>query len=73
MSQTAELAAPLVRQLTEEFLEQEAVLREGGGPAGQQRQRRLGRLTVRERLDHLLDDPADFLELGLWAAGRMYP
>lgn len=59
--------------LTETFMQQEGSLREGGSAAGRERQARLGRLTVRERLDLLLDHPASFFELGLWAAYEMYP
>jgi 3-methylcrotonyl-CoA carboxylase beta subunit len=51
---------------------EEAKLREGGGKGGQERQHKLGRLTARERIAALLDAPADFLELGLWAAHGMY-
>ncbi len=36
------------------------------------RQRRLGRLTARERLELLLDDPKDFFELEIWAGYKMY-
>jgi 3-methylcrotonyl-CoA carboxylase beta subunit len=61
-----------LRELTNEILEQEARLRLGGGEAGQERQRRLGRLTARERLGELLDEGAPFYELGLWAAHGMY-
>ena len=52
---------------------QEEAIRQGGNASGQDRQRQLGRLTVRERLDQLLDEETPFLELGLWAAWRMYP
>ncbi len=62
-----------LRELMDGILAQEAVLRAGGGDAGHERQKRLGRLTVRERLHELLDADASFLELGLWAAWRMYP
>jgi len=48
------------------------VLREGGGKAGHERQRKMGRLPVRERLSHLLDKDAAFFEIGLWAAYKMY-
>jgi len=48
------------------------VLREGGGKAGQERQRKRGRLPVRERLRHLLDKDSPFFEIGLWAAYKMY-
>jgi acetyl-CoA carboxylase carboxyltransferase component len=62
-----------LRQITNDLQSQEAILREGGGTAGQERQRRLGRMTARERLTHLLDDEASFFELGIWASYQMYP
>jgi len=52
--------------------EEEAVLREGGGKAGHERQRKWGRLPVRERLRDLLDKNSQFFEIGLWAAYKMY-
>jgi 3-methylcrotonyl-CoA carboxylase beta subunit len=51
---------------------EEAILREGGGKAGHERQRKMGRLPVRERLSHLLDKDSAFFEIGLWAAYKMY-
>src|SRR5467141_3688537 len=51
---------------------EEAALREGGGRAGHERQRKMGRLPVRERLLHLLDEGSAFFEVGLWAAYKMY-
>ena len=48
------------------------MLREGGGKAGHERQRKMGRLPVRERVSHLLDKDAQFFEIGLWAAYKMY-
>jgi 3-methylcrotonyl-CoA carboxylase beta subunit len=60
-------------RLYAELESQEAALREGGSEAGHERQRKLGRLTARERLARLLDPDAPFLELGLWQAWRMYP
>lgn len=51
---------------------EEAVLREGGGKAGHERQRKMGRLPVHERVSHLLDKDAQFFEIGLWAAYKMY-
>jgi 3-methylcrotonyl-CoA carboxylase beta subunit len=62
-----------LRAMTDQILAQEATLREGGGSVGQARQRKLGRLTVRERLAGLLDDTNSFFELGLWAGYNMYP
>src|SRR5262245_2779462 len=61
-----------LRTLTQEILAEEAALRAGGGKEGRERQARLGRLTVRERLDLLLDPGASLLEWGLWAAYGMY-
>ncbi|MCE9589430.1 MAG: acyl-CoA carboxylase subunit beta [Planctomycetes bacterium] len=61
-----------LRAVTDDLQQQEAVLREGGGAAGQERQRKLGRLPVRERLARLLDSDATFIEMGLWAAHKMY-
>ena len=52
--------------------EEEAVLREGGGKAGHERQRKMGRLPARERISHLLDKASPFFEIGLWAAYKMY-
>jgi 3-methylcrotonyl-CoA carboxylase beta subunit len=51
---------------------EEAVLREGGGKAGHERQRKMNRLSVRERISHLLDKDSPFFEVGLWAAYKMY-
>jgi 3-methylcrotonyl-CoA carboxylase beta subunit len=59
--------------LTEEISIQEAILRDGGGKKGKERQSRLGRLTARERLEILLDHPDAFFELGIWAGYKMYP
>jgi acetyl-CoA carboxylase carboxyltransferase component len=62
-----------LRELSDAIDHEAERLRLGGGPAGWERQRKLGRLPVRERLAALLDPGAAFLELGLWAAWRMYP
>ncbi|CAN5562716.1 acyl-CoA carboxylase subunit beta [soil metagenome] len=53
--------------------DEESRLREGGGKAGLDRQHRLGRLFVRERIAKLVDDVESFFELNLWAAYEMYP
>ena len=52
--------------------EEEAILREGGGKAGHERQRKMGRLPVRERIQHLVDKDSPFFEIELWAAYKMY-
>ena len=51
---------------------EEASIRLGGGAKAAEAQHAKGRLTARERLDLLLDEGPDFLELGLWAARGMY-
>lgn len=65
-------STPTLRGRCAEILNEEAVLREGGGKAGLERQRKLGRLPARERIARLLDPEGDFFELGLWAAYKMY-
>jgi acetyl-CoA carboxylase carboxyltransferase component len=60
------------QKLTDEILVEETELKRGGGNVGLKRQRRLGRLPVRERLARLLDNEDSFLELGLWAGYGMY-
>jgi 3-methylcrotonyl-CoA carboxylase beta subunit len=62
-----------LRIITDELFRQEETLRQGGGADGHERQHRLGRLVVRERLATLLDKDRPFLELGIWAAYGMYP
>jgi 3-methylcrotonyl-CoA carboxylase beta subunit len=61
-----------LRERCEAILQEEEILREGGGKVGQDRQRKMGRLPARERIAHLLDRGADFFEIGLWAAYKMY-
>jgi len=51
---------------------QEETIRQGGGAKAAGAQHAKKRLTVRERLDLLLDKGSQFVELGLWAAYEMY-
>jgi len=51
---------------------QEEAIRQGGGAKAAAAQHAKKRLTVRERLDLLLDKDREFLEFGLWAAHDMY-
>src|SRR5215203_3316226 len=71
MHRPATPANPL-RERCAAISDEEAMLREGGGKAGQDRQHKLGRLFARERIAQLLDKNAWFFELGLWAAYKMY-
>src|SRR5437764_15185634 len=61
-----------MKQLVEALRRQEAVIKEGGGANAAARQHEKGRLTVRERIDKLIDPNTSFFELGLWAAWGMY-
>ncbi|MEI8366121.1 MAG: acyl-CoA carboxylase subunit beta [Parachlamydiaceae bacterium] len=61
-----------LRALTDQLLEEATVIAEGGGKEGKSRQKRLGRMTARERLKHLLDKNTTFTELGIWAGWGMY-
>src|SRR5436309_14758146 len=64
--------AETLRDRCDKIRAEEEQLREGGGKAGQERQHKLGRLVARERIARLLDRDAKFLEIGLWAAYKMY-
>jgi acetyl-CoA carboxylase carboxyltransferase component len=72
MARTSTSSAESLRDFCREILKEEALLRQGGGKAGLDRQRKLGRLPARERISHLLDKDAQFFEIGLWAAYKMY-
>src|SRR5947199_9721125 len=65
-------SSELLRAHCAAIAKEEALLREGRGKAGHERQRKMGRLPVRERLGHLLDKDAQFFEIGLWAAYTLY-
>jgi acetyl-CoA carboxylase carboxyltransferase component len=65
-------SSELLRAHCAAIAKEEVVLREGGGKAGHERQRKMGRLPVRERLGLLLDKDSSFFEIGLWAAYKMY-
>src|SRR3984957_9566053 len=58
--------------LLAELRAEEDSIRLGGGAKSAEAQHSKGRLTVRERLNLLLDEGPEFLELGLWAARGMY-
>src|SRR5438067_5279800 len=72
MNRSPQAASETLRDRCAEVLQQEAKLREGGGKAGLERQRKLGRLPARERINLLLDKESPFFEIGLWAAYKMY-
>jgi 3-methylcrotonyl-CoA carboxylase beta subunit len=72
MSRPPPSSAESLRDFCRAVLKEEALLRQGGGKAGLERQRKLGRLPARERIGQLLDEDAQFFELELWAAYKMY-
>jgi 3-methylcrotonyl-CoA carboxylase beta subunit len=55
-----------------EFLRQEDIIREGGGPARAEKERSKGKMTARERIGALIDKDSPFDEIGLWAGYEMY-
>ena len=73
MHRTSAPPARSLRDFSQALAKEEDVLRQGGGPAGLERQRKLGRLPARERIAALLDKNGEFFEIGLWAAYNMYP
>ncbi|MFA6916929.1 MAG: acyl-CoA carboxylase subunit beta [Parachlamydiales bacterium] len=61
-----------MKTLIDKIKEGEKLLQQGGGEAGLERQKRLQRMSARERVAALIDKKSTFLELGLWAAYEMY-
>ncbi len=61
-----------MRSLLAEFDAEQAVIRQGGGSQAIEAQHKKQRLTVRERLELLLDPGTEFHELSIYAAHGMY-
>ena len=61
-----------MRSLVEQLQGALAVVRSGGGKEMVERHRSRGKLTARERVDHLVDPATAFLELSPLAAWEMY-
>ncbi|MHB1958155.1 MAG: acyl-CoA carboxylase subunit beta [Acidobacteriaceae bacterium] len=64
--------AAAMRSLLAEFEAEQAIIRQGGGAKAIEAQHEKQRLTVRERLDLLLDPGTEFHELSIYAAHGMY-
>ena len=64
--------AARMRALVDDLRARRDAARAGGGAEAQARQRAQGKLTVRERLDHLLDRGTPFLECSPLAADGLY-
>ena len=61
-----------MRSLLAEFESEQATIRQGGGAKAIEAQHKKQRLTVRERLELLLDPGTEFHELSIYAAYGMY-
>ena len=61
-----------MEELLRQIADQEAQIRQGGGPQRIERQHSKGRLTARERIDRLIDEGTWFTELSIFAAWGMY-
>ena len=59
--------------LLENYEKEMAVLKLGGGEKRIESQHKKGRMTVWERVAHLVDEGAEILELGIYAGWEMYP
>ena len=64
--------ADAMRTLVAGLRAEEAKIREGGGAKAIEAQHKKSRLTARERIRLLLDDPSELFEIGLYAAHGMY-
>ncbi len=69
---SADSAPASLRAVTEQYLAEAEVVRQGGGAKGIERQHKLGRLTARERVERLIDAETSHFECGLFAAWNMY-
>ena len=61
-----------LKSLTAEYRELRARLERGGGPDKTRRQHEQGKLTARERIAALLDEGAEWVEIGLLVAHDQY-
>ena len=64
--------AASMRTLLASFEAEQSIIRQGGGAKAIEAQHQKKRLTVRERLELLLDPGSEFYELSLYAAHGMY-
>ncbi|WP_105254175.1 carboxyl transferase domain-containing protein [Pseudoalteromonas sp. T1lg75] len=61
-----------MRALVQDLHDKAATLRGGGGPKYVERHQSRGKLFVRDRIEHLLDEGSPFLEIGQFAAFGVY-
>ena len=60
------------KQLVSQLKEKLKQVKLGGGPKRIEKHHGKGKLTARERIDYLIDDGSDFLEIGTFAGEGMY-
>ena len=61
-----------MKALLNELSERLEQVKKGGGDKKIAAHKKKGKLTARERIDYLIDEPADFLEFGVFAGEGMY-
>src|SRR5690606_9605201 len=62
-----------MRLLAAQVKQKKAKIEEGGGKKALEKARLKGKMSPRERIEYLIDDGTDFLELGVFAGYEMYP
>lgn len=60
------------RELIDSLEKEKQKIKQGGGPKRIEKEHKKGKLTAHERIELLLDDEANFEEIGIWAAYEMY-
>ncbi|MEX0770371.1 MAG: acyl-CoA carboxylase subunit beta [Balneolaceae bacterium] len=63
---------PSLNKLITSIEKQEDEIRKGGGVRRMEKEHKKGKMTARERIRFLLDEEAEFYELGLWAGFELY-
>lgn len=61
-----------LRVMVSEMKQRMEKIKLGGGPKRIEKLHSQGKLTARERIDYLLDDPKDFVEVGGFVGNNMY-
>ncbi len=61
-----------MRQLVDQLKFKKSKIIEGGGAKNAAKQKEQGKLLVRDRIEYLIDNGSDFLEIGDFAADGMY-
>ena len=62
-----------MRLLVSQVKQRKSKIEEGGGKRALEKGREKGKMAPRERIEYLIDNGSDFLELGAFAGYEMYP